>query len=81
VTKTIVKYANRKLYDKELSRYTSLSEIMKLPMGSFRVLQHMPDNRIVDITTETLLAALSSVETVEAAKKVEILKFCVERLA
>ena len=79
--KTIVKYANRKLYDKELSRYTSLSEIMKLPLGSFRVLLHMPDNRVVDITTETLLSSLSSITPVSNDLKVEIMKFCVERLA
>lgn len=79
--KTIIKYANRKLYDKETSRYTSLSEIMLLPLGSFRVLQHMPDNSIVDITTETLLSALSSVETIRNDLKLEIMKFCVERMS
>lgn len=79
--KTIVKYANRKLYDKELSRYTSLSEIMKLPLGSFRVVLHMPDNRIVDITTESLLSAISAITPTGDDLKVEIMKFCVERLS
>lgn len=54
--KIIVKYANRKLYDKETSRYTSLTEILTMPLGSFKVIEFGLTAR--DITTETLLSAL-----------------------
>jgi polyhydroxyalkanoate synthesis regulator protein len=56
--KNIIKYSNRKLYDKELSRYVTIEEILTFPLGSFRVITH---KTFVDVTTATLLSGLIKV--------------------
>lgn len=51
----IVKYSNRKLYSKTLTRYINLNDLALLPMGSFKVLEYGTNK---DITLETLFSSL-----------------------
>jgi polyhydroxyalkanoate synthesis regulator protein len=53
---TVIKYNNRKLYNRETTSYINLGDLVKLPMGSFRVIDHETDR---DITTKTLFSFLS----------------------
>jgi polyhydroxyalkanoate synthesis regulator protein len=76
--KTIVKYANRKLYDKETSRYTTVAELATQPLGTFRVVQYdKPFEE--DITTEILFQALL-LKNITQYIKIEIMKYCTEQL-
>lgn len=74
--KTIIKYANRKLYDKEVGKYTSLNEIVKLPLGSFKVERHTDGE---DVTTDTLLGILAS-ENLGSEIKIQLMKHCIAEL-
>jgi polyhydroxyalkanoate synthesis regulator protein len=74
--KTIVKYSNRKLYDKETAKYTTLREIVKLPIGTFKVERYGTGE---DVTTDTLLTALTS-EKVGSEIKVQVMKHCITEL-
>ena len=52
---TILKYGNRKLYNKEASAYTTVDAVMKLREGTFRVVCHKTK---LDITDQVILDAL-----------------------
>jgi polyhydroxyalkanoate synthesis regulator protein len=65
--KNIVRYSNRKLYDKDNSRYVTLTELVKQPIGSFTVLDHVTKE---DVTTEILLNSLSTEAPNEAKVRV-----------
>lgn len=73
---TIIKYSNRKLYNKETAKYTSIVELLKLPLGSFKVERHGTGE---DVTTDTLLTSLTS-ENVTPTTKVEVMKHCITTL-
>ena len=82
---TIVKYANRKLYNKDTAAYVNVSELVKLPMGSFRVLSHY-EGEITnhglgkrDVTTEILLGSLSNPE-VDNDTKIGVMEYCTKLL-
>lgn len=77
--KTIVKYGNRKLYDRETSKYTTLHEIVALPMGAFKVVKRGHGDTEHDITTETLLSALAEA-SVQNDVKVQVMQYCIDRL-
>jgi polyhydroxyalkanoate synthesis regulator protein len=53
----IVRYTNRKLYNVTLSKYTTLTEMLKLGVGNFVVVEHGTNK---DITTNVLLNALTT---------------------
>lgn len=74
--KIIVKYGNRKLYDKETSKYTTLAELLKLPLGSFRVVLH---DQGEDVTTQTLLNALMA--TTDSETKIKVMQHCIVELS
>jgi polyhydroxyalkanoate synthesis regulator protein len=67
----IVKYNNRKLYNRESSKYVTLGELLAMPMGSFQVIQKETG---LDITIETLLSALTNPENKEV--KVKAMQHC-----
>lgn len=75
--KTIVKYGNRKLYDRETSKYITLSELLNLPLGTFRVVKHGTSE---DITTNTLLSAVTTVP-MRNDFKVEVMQHCIGELS
>lgn len=56
-TRTIKRYKNRKLYDTESSKYITLTQLLALPTGSFRVVENVGGT---DITDTTILSALFS---------------------
>lgn len=60
-TYNIIKYKNRKLYIKELSRYTTLKEIKGLYLASnkLNVYKHSVVGETLDITQETIVDALT----------------------
>ena len=69
--KLIVKYGNRKLYDTDEGKYTSLAQIIDLPKESFVVISH---NTKQDITSEIECRAvfeyfLSNLSAFESIKK------------
>jgi len=74
--KTVIKYNNRKLYDKETAKYTSIVELVQLPLGSFKVEKHSTGE---DITIETLLTAVTN-KDVENKTKLRVIKHCVVEL-
>lgn len=77
--KTVVKYGNRKLYDRETSKYITLSELIALPLGTFRVVKHGTNE---DITTETLLSAISTGNfPVRSDLKIEVMQHCIQELS
>ena len=79
--KTVKRYSNRKLYDTETSKYTTVLELVKLPLGSFEIIdQDAKGNVNKDITTEVLLGSLSNNE-VHVTTKVEVMKHCINKLA
>ena len=53
--KIIIKYRNRKLYDKNESKYVTLTEIVRYPLGSFKVVEHLSGK---NVTEHTLLSSL-----------------------
>lgn len=69
--KTIKKYANRKLYDTDTSKYITLKEILAMPKGSFEIV----DNATKEvITNNTLMSALLVyANSDQVAKAVDIL--------
>lgn len=76
--KTIVKYANRKLYDKEVSKYTTIAAIASLPLDSFKVVEYDLGVEVRDLTIEILLQALS-LTTVPVYTKIAIMQHYIER--
>ena len=54
----IRKYKNRKLYDPQQHGYISLPDLLKFPMGTFKVVTYKDE----DVTTDTLLSGLISEE-------------------
>lgn len=74
---TIKKYANRKLYNTNTAKYTTVQELAKMPLGSFKVLQFGTMN---DVTTETLFSVLSNFD-VETQTKIDVMKHCIEQLS
>lgn len=75
---TVIKYANRKLYRKDISKYTSLSELVAMPLGSFQVIDKVTG---ADITMETLFSYLASDTKEGAQKKVDIMSHCIKILS
>lgn len=77
--KTVIKYSNRKLYDKESSKYINLKDLMDMQLGSFKVIEKDTGN---DITLDTMLSYLAS-NTVDAANdsKVKVMKHCIDLLS
>jgi len=61
----IIKYENRKLYDKQNARYISTKKLIRLQLGSFKVIDHVTKN---DVTIDVLRAALVG-EAPESEKK------------
>lgn len=57
--KIIIKYDNRKLYDKEIKSYISLQELEKYAINNitFCVIEHKSQN---DITNKTLVKVLAN---------------------
>lgn len=74
--KTVIKYKNRKLYDMETAKYTTLAEIVKLPLGSFQVKKYDTGE---DVTTDTLLTVLTS-ENLESEIKINLMKHCISEI-
>ena len=75
--KTIIKYNNRKLYDRETSKYITITELLSLPLGSFRVILHGPLK--FDVTTSTLLSSLTK-ESVDSEVKIQVMEYCINEL-
>jgi polyhydroxyalkanoate synthesis regulator protein len=73
---TVKKYNNRKLYNTETSKYTTVQELAKMPLGSFKVLQADTNK---DVTIETLLGSLSNGE-VQTETKINVMKHCIKQL-
>lgn len=67
--KNIIKYANRKLYDKDNSAYVTMTELLKEPVGSFTVTDNVTK---ADVTNEMLLNSLSTEQPNET--KVTVMK-------
>jgi polyhydroxyalkanoate synthesis regulator protein len=75
--KTVIKYGNRKLYDKEQSRYISIRELLeKFPLGTFKVVKH---GETAEITTEILLGALT-IDGIENDTKVKVMQHCIAEM-
>jgi polyhydroxyalkanoate synthesis repressor PhaR len=72
----VKKYENRKLYHTATSKYITVQELAKLPLGSFKVVDHKTNQ---DITMEVLLSALSNSE-VENDTKVKVMQHCITEL-
>lgn len=74
----IRKYDNRKLYNTDTSRYTTVQELAKLSMGSFKVLEFGTDR---DVTTDILLGSLANSQVLISNEvKVKVMQFCIEEL-
>lgn len=76
--KVIVKYNNRKLYDTETSKYVNLQELLKLPLGSFKVFEKATNT---DITVDTLLAAVAFNDSEVPEVKVAVMLHCINVLS
>jgi len=77
--KTIVKYNNRKLYDKQESKYINLKELVSMELGSFKVVEKETGN---DITVNTMLSYLSNDSSENSNEyKVKVMKHCIELLS
>jgi polyhydroxyalkanoate synthesis regulator protein len=74
--RTIIKYDNRKLYDKESGKYTTVTELIKLPLDTFVVERHGTKQ---DVTTDTLLGILTN-ENIENEIKVKVMRHCIAEL-
>jgi len=72
----ITKYSNRKLYNRDESKYVSLKDLLKMPVGSFTVVHHSTNE---DITLEVLLQALSNC-SVKPEVALGVMKHCVEEM-
>jgi len=74
---TIFKYANRRMYDTDMSRYITLADIRKLVVDEvpFRVIERSTQT---DVTDRTLLQAL--VEQVQATNLTLPREFIFEKL-
>lgn len=68
--RNIIKYSNRKLYDKDNSKYVTTTELLKEPIGSFTVTDHATKE---DVTTEVLLNSLSTEQPKET--KVRVMQY------
>lgn len=79
--KTIVKYSNRKMYDKELRSYITFKQLLAMPLGSFVVVEKETKK---DITLDTLLSFLANAPTTESfdnSLKIGVMKYCIEQLS
>lgn len=77
--KTVVKYNNRKLYDKEQSKYINLKELVGMELGTFRVMEKQTGN---DVTINTLLSYLSNDFDINSKEyKLKVMKYCIELLS
>jgi polyhydroxyalkanoate synthesis regulator protein len=72
----IRKYKNRKLYDPQQHGYISLPDLLKFPMGTFKVVTYKDE----DVTTDTLLSGLIS-EEVNFETKIQVMEYCIDSLA
>jgi len=75
--KTIIKYANRKLYDKEEHKYVSIKELVKLPLDTFRVIRY--GLTAEDVTLDTLLSSLIA-DGIETDSKIRVMQHCILKL-
>ena len=77
--KTIIKYNNRKMYDKENSKYINLGELISMPLGTFKVIEKETGN---DITLDTLFSYLSN-NTINYTNesKVKVMRHCIDLLS
>lgn len=75
---TIIKYSNRKLYNKETAKYINHTELLSLPMGSFRVISHGSFN---DITINTLIAALLAGGGALPHVQFKVMRYCLNTLS
>lgn len=71
----IVKYQNRKLYDKDNACYVNISQLVKAPVGSFRVIDHETKE---DITIPVLFSALNMPQ--EDSDKVRVMQYLIKNL-
>ena len=75
--KIVIKYANRKLYDKEEHKYISIKELVKLPLDSFIVVRH--GLTAEDVTLDTLLSALTT-DGIETESKILVMQHCLIKM-
>lgn len=75
--KTVIKYNNRKLYDKETSKYITLAELLRLPLRGLKVVQH---GNGTDVTMSTLLSGIAQ-GTVEDEVKIQVMQHCINELS
>lgn len=68
--RNIVRYKNRKLYDRDQSRYVTTTELLKEPTGSFVITNNETKE---DVTLEVLFNALSTEQPAET--KVRVMKY------
>jgi len=73
---TIIRYTNRKLYNKDTSKYLTVGELARLPLGTFKVERHGTGE---DITTDILLSSLTT-EKVERKTKIQVMKHCIKEM-
>lgn len=75
--KTVVKYRNRKLYDKDASKYVTLLDLLKMPLDGLRVIEY---NTGTDITISTLLIGIAQ-EGVFNDVRVKVMQHCTNELS
>jgi polyhydroxyalkanoate synthesis regulator protein len=64
--KMFKRYQNRKLYDVERSCYITVTEVLKLPVGSFKIFAHPTGE---DVTLDVILQAFSHVEVTDKSEE------------
>lgn len=75
--KTVVKYSNRKLYDKDTSKYVTLLDLLKMPLDGLKVVEHGSGT---DITMPTLLSGIAQ-EGVFDDIRVKVMQHCINELS
>lgn len=75
--KTVVKYGNRKLYDKDTSKYVTLLDLLKMPLDGLRVIEHSTGT---DITIPILLSGIAQ-EGVFDDIRVKVMQHCTNKLS
>jgi len=77
--KVIVKYSNRKMYDKETSKYVNLEELVSMPLDSVKVIDKSTGN---DVTVNALLSYLSNnTENQSKESKIRVMRHCIGLLS
>ena len=73
MTKHIIKYSNRKFYDKSIHKYINLPEILSFVKDGGNI-QIMDYDTKEDLTSITLFAALSQCKTYDPSKVEEFIR-------